>query len=87
MGSGAKSYMITAFSYMVKYLHMGSSYIRKPFVIYDFAPDLNFLIYEENFLFFFNSVFSVSLLLVHLLLITPFFRFRVSLFAFLLDED
>ncbi len=35
-----------------------SSYIRKPFLIYDFAPDphLNFLIYEENFVFFFISL-------------------------------
>jgi hypothetical protein len=37
-----------------------SSYIRKPFLIYDFAtdpPHLNFLIYEENFDFFFISGF------------------------------
>ncbi len=31
--------------------------MRRPLVIYDFAPDpLNFLIYEENFLFFFISL-------------------------------
>jgi hypothetical protein len=34
---------------MVKYLRL-SSYIRNPSLIYDFI--LNFLIYEENFLFF-----------------------------------
>ncbi len=33
-----------------------SSYIRKPFLIYDFeTPYINFLIYEENFVFFFIS--------------------------------
>ncbi len=33
------------------------SYIRKPFLIYDFVPPshLNFLIFEENFVFFFIS--------------------------------
>jgi hypothetical protein len=37
---------------MVKYLHI-SSYIRKPFLIYDFAPDpMNFHICEENLVFF-----------------------------------
>ncbi len=42
---------------MGKYLGI-SSYIRKPFLIYDFAtaPLLNFLIYEENLIFFFISV-------------------------------
>jgi hypothetical protein len=39
--SGAKLYIlnmtITAASYMTKYLRI-SSYIRKPFLIYDFAP-------------------------------------------------
>jgi hypothetical protein len=42
---------------MVKYLRM-SSYIRKPFLIYDFATDpiLNFLLYVENFVFFFICV-------------------------------
>ncbi len=41
-----------------KYLCI-TSYIRKPFFIYDFAPDpmhLNFPIHEENFVFFFISV-------------------------------
>jgi hypothetical protein len=35
-----------------------SLYLRRPFVIYDFAtaPFLYFLIYEENFVFFFISV-------------------------------
>ncbi len=40
---------------MTKYLRI-SSYIRKPFLIYDFACNryhLNFLKYEENFIFFF----------------------------------
>ena len=31
-----------------------SPYMRRPLVIYDFTPDpLNFLIYEENFIFFY----------------------------------
>jgi hypothetical protein len=34
----AKSYMTNASSYMVKILRI-SSYIRKHFLIYDFAPD------------------------------------------------
>jgi hypothetical protein len=41
MGSGAKSYM------------------RRSSVIYDFAPDLSefpYILYEENFILFFNSV-------------------------------
>ncbi len=45
----ASSYM-----YMVKYLRI-SSYIWKPFLIYDFAI-LNFPTYEANFIFFFISV-------------------------------
>ncbi len=53
-GSVAKSDMTNASSYMVKYFR-SSSYIRKPFLIYDFAT-LNFLINEENFVFFFISV-------------------------------
>ncbi len=35
-GAVAKSYMTTASSYLVKYLRI-SSYIRKSFLIYDFA--------------------------------------------------
>ncbi len=48
---------LTASSYMTKYLRI-SSYIRKPFLIYDLAtaPFWNFLIYEENVIFFFISV-------------------------------
>jgi hypothetical protein len=38
-----------------KYLRI-SSYIRKPFLIYDFATAPLFLINEEKFLFFFTSV-------------------------------
>ncbi len=43
---------------MGKYLRI-SSYIRKPFLIYDFAKNcstLDFLVYEENLIFFFISV-------------------------------
>jgi hypothetical protein len=49
--------VITTSLYIVKYLRI-SSCIRKPSLIYDFAtaPVLNFLIYEENLIFFFNSV-------------------------------
>ncbi len=48
---------------MIKYLHI-SSYIRKSFLIYDFAtaPIWNFLIYEENFIFFFISAVTYKLL-------------------------
>jgi hypothetical protein len=51
---------------MVKYLRI-SSYIRTPFLIYDFAPrsHLNFLIYEENFVFFFISAFSSLIMVQH----------------------
>jgi hypothetical protein len=43
--------------YMAKYLRIFSSYIRKPFIIYDFATDpiWIFFIYEENLVFFFIS--------------------------------
>jgi hypothetical protein len=39
-----------------------SSNVRKPFLLYDFAPDthLNFLIYEESFVFFFISAPSLA---------------------------
>jgi hypothetical protein len=52
---------LSASSFMVKYLHI-FSYIRKPFLIYDFASEshLNFLIYEENFLLFFINVFLTA---------------------------
>ncbi len=50
---------LTASSYMVKHLRI-SSYIRKPFLIYDFAPDPTFefpyIHYEKNFVLFFISV-------------------------------
>jgi hypothetical protein len=48
--SGAKSLLTTSL-YVTKYLRI-SSYFRKPFLIYDFAPHpfLNCLIYEEIFL-------------------------------------
>jgi hypothetical protein len=45
--------LLTASPYMTKYLRI-SSYIGKPFLIYDFAPDpfWIFFIYEENFISF-----------------------------------
>ncbi len=48
---------VTASSNMTKYLRI-SSYIRKPFLIYDFstAPLWIFFIYEENLIFFSFSV-------------------------------
>ncbi len=42
---------------MVNYLRM-YSFIRNPFLIYDFAPDpiwISLYTYEENFVFFFIS--------------------------------
>ncbi len=56
-GAVAKSYMtIPATSYMGKYLRI-SSYIRKPFLTWLCnCSTLNFLIYEENSIFFFISV-------------------------------
>ncbi len=58
MGSGAKSYMRKGFLIMRKRANI-SSFMRRPLVLYNYAPDpipLNFLIYEENFIFFFISV-------------------------------
>jgi hypothetical protein len=58
-GPVAKSYITNdSVIYMTKYLRI-SSYIRKPFLLSDFATapmHLNFLIYEENFISFFISV-------------------------------
>jgi hypothetical protein len=45
----------TVSSYIVKYLPI-SSYIRKPFLLYDFAPDPIGILYGENVIFFFISV-------------------------------
>ncbi len=66
MGSGAKLHMRKGF---LIYEEMGkySSYKRRPLVIYDFVPaPLNFLIYEENFIFFLSvqrsSRFDLSIL-------------------------
>jgi hypothetical protein len=45
-------------SYMTKYFRISSYFFWKPFLIYDFACNhshLNFLLYEENFVFFFIS--------------------------------
>ncbi len=53
---------LTASWYMVKYLRI-SSYIRKPFLIYVWLCNwshLNFLIDEENFVFFFISVVELD---------------------------
>ncbi len=55
---------LPAFSYMTKYFRI-SSYIRKPFFIYNFYI-LNFLRYEENFIFFFISHSSSIVLLLSL---------------------
>jgi hypothetical protein len=62
MGSGAKASMRKGFlSHMRKCANISPS-MRRPLVIYDFAPDPsefpNFLVYEENFVFFFISVES-----------------------------
>ncbi len=47
---------LTASSFMVKYLRI-SSYIRKPFLIYDFAPDPIWIsLYMRKILFSFLSV-------------------------------
>ncbi len=61
---------------MVNYFRI-SSYIRKPFLIYDFA--INFLIYEENFFFFFISVESnASLFLIGLWVVSKNKRERTE---------
>ncbi len=55
---------LTASSYMGKSLRI-SSYIRKPFLIHIWlcnCSTLNFLIYEENLIFFFISVSSIKYL-------------------------
>ncbi len=59
-GAVANSYMtITASSYMGKYLRI-SSYMRKPFLIYDFATaPLKISLYEENLIYIFISVISI----------------------------
>ncbi len=45
---------------MVKYLRI-SSYIKKPFLVYDFVPDNIWIsLYEENFILFFISVWCVG---------------------------
>jgi hypothetical protein len=50
--------------YMVKYLRI-SSYIRKPFLIHDFATTPFWIsFFEENFLFFFISLFSFDLKII-----------------------
>jgi hypothetical protein len=65
-GSVAKSYMTNSLLilYKTKFLLISSN-IRKSFIIYDFAScnrsHLNFLLYEENFLFFFISVLLTNI--------------------------
>ncbi len=57
-GSGAKSYiwLTASSSYMVKNLRI-SSYIRKPFLIYDFATDPIWIsLYMRKIFFSFLSV-------------------------------
>ncbi len=52
---------LTASSYMVKYLRI-SSYIRKPFLIYDFAPDPIWTsLYMRKIFFSFLSVWDYTL--------------------------
>ncbi len=46
---------LTTSSYIVK-IFVNFLIIRKPFLIYDFAPDPIRISYEENFVFFFISV-------------------------------
>jgi hypothetical protein len=60
MGSGAKSYMRKGF--LIYEEMRNSPYMMRPLVILIYCMTLhpiplNFLIYEENFLFFFVSVF------------------------------
>jgi hypothetical protein len=57
MGSVANSYMTNG---LFIWLNI-SSYITKTFLIYYFASHLNFLIFEENFVFFFISAAEQSL--------------------------
>jgi hypothetical protein len=56
-GAVAKSYMRKGFLIYMRKCENISPYMRRPLVIYDFAtaPFLNFLIYEENLIFFFIS--------------------------------
>ncbi len=57
-GAVAKSYWLTASSYMGKYLRI-SSYIRKPFLIYDFATaPLYISLYMRKLWFSFLSVYT-----------------------------
>ncbi len=67
MESVAKSYMtITASSYMVKYLRI-SSYIRRPFLINEFATDPIWIsLYMRKISFsFFISAFAIVAPLLH----------------------
>jgi hypothetical protein len=65
MGSGARSYMRKDFL-IYEEMHNIFTIYEAVLVIYDFAPDvpipMNFLIYEENFLFFLISVGVASIL-------------------------
>jgi hypothetical protein len=58
--SGKKNKWLTVSSYIGKYLRI-SAYIGKPFLIYIWLWNcftLNYLIYEENLIFFFISALS-----------------------------
>ncbi len=57
-GAVAKSYMTKKASpYMTKYLPIFSSYITKPFLIYDFAPNPVWIsLHMRKILFYFLSV-------------------------------
>ncbi len=57
LGATLQSHIwLAASSYMVKYLRI-SSRVRKPFLIYDFAPDPIWIsLYMRKILFFFISV-------------------------------
>jgi len=60
MGSGLKSYMMKGFLIYEEMHKLFSPYKRRQLVIYDFAPiPLNFLIYEGNLIFSFNSAPTV----------------------------
>ncbi len=54
---------LTASSYMVKYLRISSYCIRKPFLIYDFAPDPIWIsLYTRKICFiFYQCILSLSL--------------------------
>ncbi len=63
MGSGAKSYMYSMRKgFLILYKRRSanvSPFMRRPLVMYDFAPDPSefpYTVYEENYILFFISV-------------------------------